>query len=67
MVSCAVQPHESEAKCYTDTRRESNPLFELNRTAVSVVSGNNGMPTFSTPYTHTHTKKIMQNVGGRKK
>ena len=27
------------------------PLFELNRTAASVASSNNGMPTFSTPST----------------
>ena len=31
------------------------PLFELNRTAASVASSNNGMPTFSTPSTQ---KKI---------
>ena len=40
------------------------PLFELNRTAASVASSNNGMPTFSTPSTK---KKFLQNVGGRKK
>ena len=31
------------------------PLFELNRTAASVASSNNGMPLFSTPFTQ---KKI---------
>ena len=35
------------------TKAKIKPLFELNRTAASVASSNNGMPTFSTPSTHT--------------
>ena len=35
------------------TKARIEPLFELNRTAASVASSNNGMPTFSTPSTHT--------------
>ena len=46
------------------TNARIKPLFELNRTAASVASSNNGMPTFSTPSTQ---KKILQNVRGRKK
>ena len=38
------------------TKARIEPLFELNRTAASVASSNNGMPTFSTP--STHKKKI---------
>ena len=38
------------------TKAEIKPLFELNRTAASVASSNNGMPTFSTP--STQKKKI---------
>ena len=34
------------------TKARIEPLFELNRTAASVASSNNGMPTFSTPSTH---------------
>ena len=37
------------------TKARIEPLFELNRTAASVASSNNGMPTFSTPSTQ---KKI---------
>ena len=37
------------------TKVRIKPLFELNRTAASVASSNNGMPTFSTPSTQ---KKI---------
>ena len=33
------------------TKARIEPLFELNRTAASVASSNNGMPTFSTPST----------------
>ena len=33
------------------TKAKIKPLFELNRTAASVASSNNGMPTFSTPST----------------
>ena len=40
------------------------PLFEFNRTAASVASSNNGMPTF---FNSIHTKKFLQNVGGRTK
>ena len=47
------------------TKARIEPLFELNRTAASVGSSNNGMPTFSTP--STQKKKFLQNVGGRKK
>ena len=54
MVSCAVEPHESE----------NQALSELNRTAASVASSNNGMSTFSTPSTQN---KFLQNAGGRKK
>ena len=36
------------------TKARIKPLFELNRTAASVASSNNGMPTFSIPI---HTKK----------
>ena len=46
------------------TKARIEPLFEFNRTAASVASSNNGMPTFSTPSTQ---KKFLQNVGGRKK
>ena len=38
------------------TKARIKPLFELNRTAASVASSNNGMPTFFNPI-HTHTKK----------
>ena len=38
------------------TKARIEPLFELNRTAASVASSNNGMPTFSTP--STQKKKI---------
>ena len=38
------------------TKVRIEPLFELNRTAASVASSNNGMPTFSTP--STQKKKI---------
>ena len=34
------------------TKARIEPLFELNRTAASVASSNNRMPTFSTPSTH---------------
>ena len=34
------------------TKARIEPLLELNRTAASVASSNNGMPTFSTPSTH---------------
>ena len=37
------------------TKARIEPLFELNRTAASAASSNNGMPTFSTPSTQ---KKI---------
>ena len=37
------------------TKARIEPLFELNRTATSVASSNNGMPTFLTPSTQ---KKI---------
>ena len=37
------------------TKARIEPLFELNRTAASVASSKNGMPTFSTPSTQ---KKI---------
>ena len=37
------------------TKARTKPLFELNRTAASVASSNNGMPTFSTP---SRQKKI---------
>ena len=47
------------------TKARIEPLFELNRTAASVASSNDGMPTFSTP--STQKKKFLQNVGGRKK
>ena len=47
------------------TKARVEPLFELNRTAASVASSNNGMPTFSTP--STQKKKFLQNVGGPKK
>ena len=47
------------------TKARIEPPFELNRTAASVASSNNGMPTFSTP--STQKKKFLQNVGGRKK
>ena len=40
------------------------PLFELNRTAASVASSNNGMPTFSTPSTQ---KKSCRMLEGEKK
>ena len=33
------------------TKARIEPLFELNRTAASVASSNNGMPTLSTPFT----------------
>ena len=33
------------------TKARIKPLFDLNRTAASVASSNNGMPTFSTPST----------------
>ena len=46
------------------TKARIKPLFELNRTAASVASSNNGMPTFSTPSTQ---KKFLQNAGERKK
>ena len=46
------------------TKARIKPIFELNRTAASVASSNNGMPTFSTPSTQ---KKFLQNVRGRKK
>ena len=41
------------------------PLFELNRTTVSVASSNNGNCLLFQP--HPHKKKFLQNVGGRKK
>ena len=37
------------------TKARIEPLFELNRTAASVASSNNGMPTFQP---HPHKKKI---------
>ena len=41
------------------TKARIEPLFELNRTAASVASSNNGMPTFSTPtFSTPHKKKI---------
>ena len=42
------------------TKARIEPLFELNRTAASVASSNNGTPTFSTPSTECwRAKKII--------
>ena len=56
------------------TKARIEPLFELNRTAASVASSNNGMPTFSTPSTQKkipaecwRAKKITLQVYTRKK
>ena len=46
------------------TKAKTKPLFELNRTAASVASSNNGCLLFQP---HPHKKKFLQNVGGRKK
>ena len=46
------------------TNARIKPLFELNRTAASVASSNNECLLFQP---HPHKKKILQNVGGRKK
>ena len=74
---CKCERHDVRYECITkglfgtlatericSANARIKPLFELNRTAASVASSNNGMPTFST---HPHTKKILQNVGGQKK
>ena len=47
--------HICSAVLLNCTKARIEPLFELNRTAASVASSNNGMPTFSTPSTQ---KKI---------
>ena len=46
LLGCAVELHVLNC-----TKARIEPLFELNRTAASVASSNNGMPTFSTPST----------------
>ena len=46
------------------TKARIEPLFELNRTAASVASSNNGMPTFSTP--STQKKKSCRMLEGEK-
>ena len=42
------------------------PLLELNGTAASVASSNNEMPNGMPNGMPIHTKKILQNAGGRK-
>ena len=44
-------PLWSSAVLLNCTKARIEPLFELNRTAASVASSDNGMPTFSTPST----------------
>ena len=57
MEELAKEKHVDEAALqwsaalFNRTKAKIKPLFELNRTAASVASSNNGMPTFSTPST----------------